>query len=369
MKNIKFFIIAVVAVVMTSCYTTRTYTGNFIEQTDHGDTNVMPYSKAKQWYVIGSLVPLGMKHAPTPSTGNCEVVTKTKFVDALLGECTLGLFAVRTIEVNAVASDGLTPLVKQKVKKEKYTIDNGLQYEIEVGTVGGSLGISYKFAKRFSIGAAYWYGMQFTGKRESMSVTRENDYYDWYEKGQDATTTSTESMAKLDKCVVKKFYFNAQIRPWDKAFSPILGGNLGWQTIATDEFYEPIYGNKQTQLYVTPYGGISYRLGKNCYLSLRVGYNMVLGKVKPKEGDKIETSGIIQGLVEKQQWSNYMGKMVTVTERENVGNYKEIAKYPKVGVSTPYAALNFTHTLPIGAGLHEKAIEKTRSVIDKVKKK
>lgn len=318
MKNIKFFIIAIVAVMMTSCYTTRTYTGNFIEQTDHGDTNVMPYSKAKQWYVVGSLIPLNMKHVQTPSTGNCEVVTKTKFVDALLGECTLGLFAVRTIEVNAVASDGLTSLLKPK--KEKYVIDNGLQYEIEAGGLIGAAGlISYKFAKRFSVGVGYWKGFL------------RSDDWDFQGNGHDEGT-----LRKMGK-----FYFNAQIRPWDKGFSPIVGANLGWQTIdmtPTNDTYQPYsveyYGEKHTQMVLTPYAGLSWRLGKNCYLSWRVGYNMAMGKVKLKDNDYVPS------------------------------NLPE-----KIGVSSPYTALNFTHTLPIGAGLHEKAIEKTRSVIDKVKKK
>ena len=316
MKNIKFFIIAVVAVMMTSCYTTRTYTGNFIEQTDHGDTNVMPYSKTKQWYVIGSLVPLGMKHAPTPSTGNCEVVTKTKFVDALLGECTLGLFAVRTIEVNAVASDGLTSLLKPK--KEKYVIDNGLQYEIEAGGLIGAAGlISYKFAKRFSVGVGYWKGFL------------RSDDWDFYDEG---------TLRKTGK-----FYFNAQIRPWDKGFSPVVGANLGWQTVhmapisgifgeeTSDyygDYYSDYYGDKHTHLFLTPYAGLSWRLGKNCYLSWRVGYNMTMGKVKLEDKEKAPE------------------------------------KCPeKIGVSSPYTALNFTHTLPIGAGLHERRQSKRHAAL------
>ena len=326
MKNIKFFIIAIVAVMMTSCYTTRTYTGNFVEQTDHGDTNVMAYSKTKQWYVIGSLVPLKMKHAPTPSTGNSEIVTKTKFVDALLGGCTLDLFAVRTIEVNAVASDGLTSLLKPK--KEKYVIDNGLQYEIEAGGLIGAAGlISYKFAKRFSVGVGYWKGFL---------RSDDWDFSSYY--GDEGTLRKTN-----------KFYFNAQIRPRNKGFSPVLGANLGWQTVhmtpiegfyryADSEDYEDsdsyYYGDRHTQMVLTPYAGLSWRLGKNCYLSWRVGYNMAMGKVKLEDKEKAPE------------------------------------KCPeKIGVSSPYTDLNFTHTLPIGAGLHEKAIEKTRSVIDKVKKK
>ena len=367
MKLLRFIIVAVVAVIMSSCYTTRTSLGDFNKLTDNGDTNTIVYSREKQCYVISDLVPLKMKHAPVPSTGNAQVVTKRKFLDGLVSDFTLGIFTMRTIEVLGVESDGLTPLVKQKVKvkKEKFIIDNGLQYEVEVGAVGGSLGLSYKFAKRFSIGMGYWFGMQFTGKREDLSISQDNSYYKQYisETRQDGTVHSTESMARLSNCVVKKFYFNAQIRPWDKWFSPIIGGNLGWQTVATDEFYYPIYGDKQTQLYITPYGGISLRCGKNCYVSLKVGYNMVMGKVKPKDGDETTDNGKLNAYVDVQ------GKYTTSQLWKEVGSYVRTTKYPKVGVSTPYASLNFTHTLNIGQGLHEKAIEKTRSIIDKVKKK
>lgn len=307
MKKIHILFLAAVAIVLSSCFATRTTVGDFNKLTNEGDTNVAVYNKAKQCYVLNNLVPLGQKHVPTPPSGNCQINTKFNALDMLVSMCTANLFSMKTIKVYAVASEGYEP------QEPKPVIDNGLQYEIE-GTPavpGGRLALSYKFAKRFSLGVGY-------------CVYSESDNYLNRDRG------AVDHAGSID--LSKAFFFTGQIRPWNKCFSPILGAELGWRTY--DPFidvydYKKFYKDSYKKMYVLPYAGTSWRLGSNCYVSIKVGFNMVMGKIKP-------TEEIINAECDTD-----------------------------IPLSTLYYGINFTHTLPIGAGLHTKAAEKVRNVMNR----
>lgn len=311
MKKIQFLFMAVVAVLLSSCFATRTTIGDFNKLTDNGDTNVALVSKTKQCYAVSNLVPLGLKHAETPPSGNCQITTKYNALDMLVSMCTGNLFSMKTIKVYGLVSEGYKP------QEPKPVINNGLQYELEGGwTVGGSVAVSYKFAKRYSIGFGYWLGY-FWSKDLSIVNHIEN----------------TTGMYKI--------FCSAQIRPWNKGFSPVVGGYLGWQTINLSDYQEgynrpSLYGYSQTQMFLLPYVGLSFRCGSNCYITWKVGYNMAAGNIKMTDEYKEYNS----------QYSFW--------------GYPE-----KINASYPYTALNFTHTLPIGAGLHTKAAEKVRKVMNR----
>lgn len=306
MKKIQFLFMAVVAVLLSSCFATRTTIGDFNKLTDNGDTNVALVSKTKQCYAVSNLVPLGLKHAETPPSGNCQITTKYNALDMLVSMCTGNLFSMKTIKVYGLVSEGYKPYIKHKP-----VIDNGLQYEIE-GTPavpGARLALSYKFAKRFSLGVGY-------------SVCWEEESY--------LSRAPYDCAGSVD--FSKAFFFTGQIRPWNKCFSPILGAELGWRTY--DPFihvyhYKDKYKDSYKKMYVLPYVGTSWRLGSNCYISLKGGLDMVMGKIKPTE------------------------------------EIKDPKCDTDIPLSTWYYGINFTHTLPIGAGLHNKAADKVRNVMNR----
>lgn len=316
----------------------------------------MAYSKTKQCYVLGTLVPLGQKHVPTPNS-DCQIVSKFKLVpDALVSVCTGGLFTMKSIKCYVPESDGLTSLIPPP----KPIIDNGLQYEFEFAPVSLSFAISYKFAKRFSIGVGYAAGANIKDDEGYETIT--SDYVYDPSKTQLANYKETKEnwySHNVADGLTTRFYFNGQIRPWDKNFSPILGANVGWQKFWLSD--ETNYGDAQTKLFVAPYAGFSVRCGSNNYLSLKVGYNLYAGKIKPEDGKETYTTE--STLKEKQKVPNNKGQLYETDVA--VGTCTSVHKRPEFKVSTVYVGLNFTHTMRIGAGLHEKAADKIRNVINK----
>lgn len=98
MKQIK-IILVLFAVVLgaTSCMTTRTSVGNYTTQ----QGQVYQYSKGKQCYLFWGLLPLGHTSVATPAEGDCQVRTKTSFVDGLVTTITAGIFSMQSIRVYA----------------------------------------------------------------------------------------------------------------------------------------------------------------------------------------------------------------------------------------------------------------------------
>lgn len=182
MKSIvlKILFAVVMSTLLASCMTTHTYVGKFKEKTDDCKRDTMIYDQQKQFYVLGGLVPLGMKHIATPKT-NCDIKTQMKFTDALLSACTMGFLGIRTITSIAVASEGLTPVkVIAHPKPKKPVRDRGLEVEAEFGKhplIG--LGVLYRFNPYVSLGLiSSVYGGEINNTKVKIEGENFDDYYE-----------------------------------------------------------------------------------------------------------------------------------------------------------------------------------------------
>lgn len=102
MKQIKskvlyFFFSVILVSTLTSCLTTKTSVGAYKE----AQGNEYTYAKGKQFWLFWGFLPLGRTNVNTPGDGDCEVVTKFKFVDVLLSGLTGGIVTSYSIKVNA----------------------------------------------------------------------------------------------------------------------------------------------------------------------------------------------------------------------------------------------------------------------------
>lgn len=102
--NNKFAISAKVSVCLilmfvgfSSCMTTKTSVGNYIEQ--KGSTYT--YAKGKQVWAFWGVVPLGRTSVNTPSDGDCQVITRLNIADLLISGFTAGIITTSTIKVKA----------------------------------------------------------------------------------------------------------------------------------------------------------------------------------------------------------------------------------------------------------------------------
>lgn len=77
--------------------TTKTSVGGYIEQTGEEYT----YDKGKQMWIFWGLVPIGRTNVNTPSSGDCMVITKFRFTDALISSLTFGIVTSYSIKVKA----------------------------------------------------------------------------------------------------------------------------------------------------------------------------------------------------------------------------------------------------------------------------
>ena len=87
--------LSVVMFTLSSCMTTSTTTGTYLEGTGKPYT----YAKGRQFWLSFGLIPLSKTDVPTPSDGNCEVISKFTLGDFLINGVTLGLVSSRTIIV------------------------------------------------------------------------------------------------------------------------------------------------------------------------------------------------------------------------------------------------------------------------------
>ena len=90
-------LLAFMVTTFNSCMTTKTSVGQYIEQPGEEYT----YAKGKQMWLFWGLVPIGRTSVNTPSSGDCQVVTKFKFGDVLLSSLTLGIVSSYSIKVRA----------------------------------------------------------------------------------------------------------------------------------------------------------------------------------------------------------------------------------------------------------------------------
>ncbi len=86
-----------VAVLMSSCMTTKTNVGAFRESQGHEYT----YAKGRQLWLFWGLLPLGRTSVSTPGDGNCQVITKLNFGDFLIYGITGGFVVTESIKVVA----------------------------------------------------------------------------------------------------------------------------------------------------------------------------------------------------------------------------------------------------------------------------
>ncbi len=81
---------------------TKTPVGQYQEQTGKEVT----YDKGKQFYMFWGVVRLGTNHVPTPSSGDCLVITRTNFGDVLINILTGGIVCSQTIKVKVKEPEG-----------------------------------------------------------------------------------------------------------------------------------------------------------------------------------------------------------------------------------------------------------------------
>ena len=94
MKRI--ILLLAISAALTSCYVTRTTIGT---GPMGNDKTAKVYSKVKQGYLLGGLIPLATKQAGMPDHTHVQVKTSFKFVDMLISGITFGIYSQQTVEV------------------------------------------------------------------------------------------------------------------------------------------------------------------------------------------------------------------------------------------------------------------------------
>jgi len=97
--NIAFALIC--SVLLSSCLMTKTSVGAYKEATGQNYT----YDKGKQVWLFWGLLPMGRTDVSTPTTGDCEVITKFRITDVLISGLTLGIVTSYSIKVKAKKAD------------------------------------------------------------------------------------------------------------------------------------------------------------------------------------------------------------------------------------------------------------------------
>ncbi len=98
MKKLSILLSLAIAVTMniSSCMTTRTNVGLYKETEGREEK----YSKGKQVWIFWGTVPIGRTRLETPSTGNCQIVTRQNVKDIAISIVTAGFVKSQTIKVN-----------------------------------------------------------------------------------------------------------------------------------------------------------------------------------------------------------------------------------------------------------------------------
>lgn len=101
-KKLMIFMVLVGAMLLPSCYATRTWVGDYREEKKIEKMGTYKYSKSKQAYLFWVFLPIGHTRVTTPADGNCEIRTRHGFFDSFVTLITGGIFSVQTIKVNAL---------------------------------------------------------------------------------------------------------------------------------------------------------------------------------------------------------------------------------------------------------------------------
>jgi len=97
-RNLKIISLAFsITLFFSSCLTTKTNVGQFKEN----DGVIYKYSKGKQMWLFWGLMPLGRTNVSTPSSGDCQVITRFNLGDVLISGLTGGILSSYTIKVEA----------------------------------------------------------------------------------------------------------------------------------------------------------------------------------------------------------------------------------------------------------------------------
>lgn len=127
-KNLFMLAILSVALLLSSCYGTKTYIGAYREIVKVEKDETYTYSKGKQAYLFWGFLPLGRTQVATPPNGTCQIKTRHGFLDMLLTAVTGGLFSMQTIKVKVPKSSrsnysDIMPALDQ---------ENGSEYQIDM---------------------------------------------------------------------------------------------------------------------------------------------------------------------------------------------------------------------------------------------
>jgi len=90
-------IVVLCSILLSSCMMTKTSVGAYKESIGKEYT----YDKGKQMWLFWGLVPIGRTDVSTPTSGECEVITKFKFGDVLISGLTAGIVTSYSISVKA----------------------------------------------------------------------------------------------------------------------------------------------------------------------------------------------------------------------------------------------------------------------------
>ncbi len=124
------------SLVFSSCWSTRTNVGNFVES-KHNKADIYKYSKGKQMYLFWGLIPLGRTNVATPPSGNFQIKTYYNFWDALLSSVTGGIFGMQTIKVKAINghyNNGINVQIHQN-QSNNQNMQNSNPININTGTI------------------------------------------------------------------------------------------------------------------------------------------------------------------------------------------------------------------------------------------
>jgi len=80
---------------------TKTSVGAYKESTG----NEYTYDKGKQIWLFWGLIPIGRTDVSTPTSGDCEIITKFKLSDVLISGLTGGIVTSYSIKVNSKKQD------------------------------------------------------------------------------------------------------------------------------------------------------------------------------------------------------------------------------------------------------------------------
>ncbi len=120
-QKLMIFMVLVGAMLLPSCYATRTWVGDYREEKKVEKMGTYKYSKSKQAYLFWGLMPIGHTRVATPADGNCEIRTRHGFFDAFVTAITGGIFSVQTIKVNALRENNSSR--KKELKDAQHEAD------------------------------------------------------------------------------------------------------------------------------------------------------------------------------------------------------------------------------------------------------